>query len=111
MRGAQWPPPPTAQSVTQVKPAVMAKPAATGGSGAGGGGLAALLAKDLEGVPDYPPASSSISAAGAGSRRVNAGVGRSGQDGIGDVDGVEFWKRFPELEMVEAEIGNGERER
>lgn len=76
--GTQWPPP---QSPTMEMP--QAKPS----------GLAALLAKDLEGVPDYPPRDSS-----------NRVV--SQED---DLD--SFSKRYPSLsgiEMVETEI-NGRR--
>ncbi|KAK5132597.1 hypothetical protein LTR08_008796 [Meristemomyces frigidus] len=100
-RSAQWPPPPVSQ---QAAAPVGKSVAPVTGGGGGGGGLAALLARDLEGVPDYAPVRTS-SIAGAGGAR---------QDGDADGDAVEFRKRFPDLggmEMVEAEIGVGERER
>jgi AP2-associated kinase len=85
-------------------------------------GLAALLAKDLEGVPDYPPRGSSLAGDGAHSagpvltstapakpvqpqpsqqQRI---VGNAEPDDLAD-----FSKRFPSLsgiEMVETEIGD-----
>lgn len=76
------------------------------------GGLAALLAKDLEGVPDYPPSGSS-----APPTDNSSSVGGSGADATTHSDGAEdfesdFSRRYPSLsgiEMVETEIGGQRR--
>ena len=80
-------------------------------SNAAGGGLAALLAKDLEGVPDYPPPGSS------GKVDANPQIPRSSTAAVdnftpaGDSDDlVDFSRRYPSLsgiEMVETEIRSG----
>jgi AP2-associated kinase len=95
-------------------PALAAKPT----------GLAALLAKDLEGVPDYPPRGSSLvgdgshSAGPVLSTPTARGSGppppvqQSLQQRVASADGddlADFSKRFPSLsgiEMVETEIGD-----
>ena len=84
---SQWPPPPQ----PEVQPSPSSKPA---------GGLAALLAKDLEGVPEYPPRVSSARGAPVNGLAMND-----------DSAETEFSKRYPSLsgiEMVETEIA-GER--
>ena len=89
---AQWPPP---QSPDLEKP-LPAKPS----------GLAALLAKDLEGVPDYPQGSSSDTQSHKQPRNDLIELSPTSPD---DLD--SFSKRYPSLsgiEMVETEIG-GER--
>lgn len=95
MRGAQWPPQQQQQQQeASADKALPARPA---------GGLAALLAKDLQGVPDYPPRGSSLHANGA------ASVPATGQDQ--DVED-DFSKRYPALsgiDMVETEISAGEQ--
>lgn len=71
------------------------------------GGLAALLAKDLQGVPDYPTTSSS----NASNDTAPAWDGRANES-IGDDAELEFSKRYPSLngiEMVETEIGGQRR--
>ena len=99
---SQWPPP-SSQTESQ-RPTISTKL-----SNAPGGGLAALLAKDLEGVPDYPRPGSS-------SNTVNTGtIGKDLQipSSNGSVDDnadleEDFSKRYPSLsgiEMVETEIG------
>jgi AP2-associated kinase len=113
-RTAQWPPPQSTGNGDTEKP-LPPKPS---------GGLAALLAKDLEGVPDYPPRGSSAAAAQAANQvRGNdsnavASVPTNAFDAF-DADMEEdFSKRYPSLsgiEMVETEIvgsnagGGGER--
>lgn len=66
-------------------------------------GLAALLAKDLEGVPDYPPS------AGSGTSSLRA------PDSAGDADlEAEFSQRYPSLsgiEMVETDVSGAGGER
>jgi AP2-associated kinase len=90
-RSAQWPP---------QQPQPMTEPARPLSS-KGTGGLAALLAKDLEGVPDYPP---------TGSSATNAYAPDTGGPLKGDEDlEADFSKRYPSLagiEMVETEIGS-----
>ena len=92
----QWPPPePDTQKPLPPKPT---------------GGLAALLAKDLEGVPDYPPRGSSAEA-GAKTPNANIGLGLRAngpatETQIEDLE-ADFHKRYPNLtgiEMVETEI-------
>ncbi|CAK1354043.1 Serine/threonine-protein kinase ppk30 [Cercospora beticola] len=90
----QWPPP---QSPEQEK-TPPSKPS----------GLAALLAKDLEGVPDYPPAGSSAPQLQSNAQAPSNLIELS-PTSPNDVD--SFSKRYPSLsgiEMVETEIG-GER--
>lgn len=110
----QWPP---SQQPTPQQPSAPSKPA---------GGLAALLAKDLEGVPDYPPPGSSGAAVDSRSAtlpvRTGSGAGAGAAvNGSGAYDGAreedlekDFSKRYPSLsgiEMVEREIsGAGGRE-
>jgi AP2-associated kinase len=94
-------------------PALAAKPT----------GLAALLAKDLEGVPDYPPRGSSLvgdgshSAGPVLSTPTTRGNGpppapQKLQQRVASAEGddlADFSKRFPSLsgiEMVETEIGD-----
>lgn len=94
----QWPPPPSTEA--QPSSSRLAKPS---------GGLAALLAKDLEGVPDYPPSGSSGANGNVSNREVADGV-QHDSDAWQDVHDVEadFSKRYPSLsgiEMVETEIG------
>lgn len=92
LRTAQWPP---SQSSSNTAQPIQAKPT----------GLAALLAKDLEGVPDYPPPQSS----GGNSN----GANDSGAYYASNDDDVEdFSKRYPSLgglEMVEREIGDSRK--
>lgn len=100
----QWPPPPSAAVNEQPSAPKQSAPKPSGG-------LAALLAKDLEGVPDYPPQGSStkvsegpIYAAEPDLMDVNDSIGK---DEPTDFEG--FHKRYPSLsgiEMVETEIGN-----
>jgi len=80
-----WPPP--------SEPA--RKPPVSGSSGGGGAGLAALLAKDLEGVPEYPPSSlSSMKDRGPTERAEGLG----NVNGFVEVEGEEdFGRRFPRL--------------
>ena len=74
------------------------------------GGLAALLAKDLEGVPDYPPRGSSAQAArsrDSDATPSNAQLLHPNRAADEDLE-EEFGKRYPSLsaiEMVETEIG------
>ena len=80
-------------------------------SNAPGGGLAALLAKDLEGVPDYPPQGSSgnVDAGPQVPRAATAAVDDVGSAGDSD-DLLDFSRRYPSLsgiEMVETEIRSG----
>lgn len=85
---SQWPPP---QQAAETAAPLPAKPT----------GLAALLAKDLEGVPDYPPRTSSN-----GQRNLTAIHLPAHEDELDS-----FSKRYPSLsgiEMVETEI-NGRR--
>jgi AP2-associated kinase len=74
-------------------------------------GLAALLAKDLEGVPDYP-AQATTSAAPSGYRddfaAPQSGRGIEAGDATNDLE-ADFSARYPSLtgiEMVEREIGS-----
>ncbi|KAF2160447.1 hypothetical protein M409DRAFT_29070 [Zasmidium cellare ATCC 36951] len=88
----QWPPPD--QPVDTTKP-LPAKPT---------GGLAALLAKDLEGVPDYPPRGSSMN------QSVPAAVATHNHVSDDDLD--SFSKRYPSLsgiEMVETDLDGRQR--
>ena len=95
----QWPPP----SSTEAQPSPV-KPSS---------GLAALLAKDLEGVPDYPPSGSS--GANGSVRNSDSADGLPpGLDDVYDGNDVEadFSKRYPSLsgiEMVETDIGGQRR--
>ena len=82
-----------------------------------GGGLAALLAKDLEGVPDYPPPGSSANVDSTPqiprAATVASPVAAAAQShGVMDEDlEKDFSKRYPSLsgiEMVETEIGSGQ---
>lgn len=102
LRTAQWPP---AEPQAQAEPAAPLQGKPTG--------LAALLAKDLEGVPDYPPQGSSGSAAGPAARGDGAAAfgqgGGGGDEGVQDLE-ADFTARYPSLtgiEMVEREIGGG----
>lgn len=105
----QWPPPqsPTTTTTTIESPAAV-KPSS---------GLAALLAKDLEGVPDYPPVSSG-SGSGNHDRRQNQipqqqlqsqrGMNAGPTAGVDELE--SFSQRYPSLsgiEMVETEIEGG----
>lgn len=87
--GAPWPPLSTAAQISSsLKPS---------------SGLAALLAKDLEGVPDYPPRGSSAACSTAAETSANGSAGELGDDLESD-----FSRRYPSLsgiEMVETEIG------
>ena len=118
----QWPPQSQAPSQTQQpsgrqqkqqqQPAASSKPS---------GGLAALLAKDLEGVPDYPPPGSSGAAVDSRSATLPArgeeravGNGDLVQfDGQGEEDDLEadFSKRYPSLGGMETGSGVGSDER
>jgi len=73
-------------------------------------GLAALLAKDLEGVPDY---SSPTAASGSGGTAGSSAAPTSTNGHWAHEEDLEadFSKRYPSLagiEMVETEIGSGE---
>ncbi|KAK5122282.1 hypothetical protein LTR85_004193 [Meristemomyces frigidus] len=116
VRSAQWPPPPqhSASAADLEKPLPPPAKASTTG-----GGLAALLARDMEGVPEYPQRGSSSQAlgmagtsAGISAGTVNVGSGFSPPAGdITDDLEADFSKRYPDLggiEMVETEIGSGE---
>lgn len=95
LRTGQWPPP---QSPSDTAQPIQSKPT----------GLAALLAKDLEGVPDYPPPQSS----GAGSGGAGGNGGGGAYYASNDDDVEDFSKRYPSLgglEMVEREIGDSRR--
>lgn len=98
LRTAQWPPT-QQQQVEQEKP-LQAKPT----------GLAALLAKDLEGVPDYPPQDSSAAAVNNGYRDSTPSGGDAYEQNVTTPDlEADFSARYPSLhgiEMVEREIGS-----
>jgi AP2-associated kinase len=115
-----WPPPQQQMDDASSPPPPQQPPRPTGS----GGGLAALLAKDLEGVPDYPPRTSSAARAGntssssnmtriAQTKSVPTQAPRPSQQMDDDVAGDElesFSKRYPTLsgiEMVETEIDGG----
>ncbi|KAK4507583.1 hypothetical protein PRZ48_001318 [Zasmidium cellare] len=88
----QWPPPD--QPIDTTKP-LPAKPT---------GGLAALLAKDLEGVPDYPPRGSSMNQSVPAPAAI--------PNHIADDDLDSFSKRYPSLsgiEMVETDLDGRQR--
>jgi AP2-associated kinase len=100
----QWPQPEPPQT-TPVLPSKR--------SNAAGGGLAALLAKDLEGVPDYPPPGSSgnVDASPQIPRATTAAVESFEQPILDDDLEKDFSRRYPSLsgiEMVETEIGSGQ---
>ncbi|KAF2486612.1 hypothetical protein BDY17DRAFT_291780 [Neohortaea acidophila] len=85
---AAWPPP---QASNAQEGSSTSKPST---------GLAALLAKDLEGVPDYPPSGSSAA--------ISAPESDVQFPAVDDDLETDFSKRYPTLsgiEMVEAEIG------
>ncbi|KAK0272911.1 Ark- serine/threonine protein kinase [Friedmanniomyces endolithicus] len=104
-RGPQWPPqqqqgPPPPALDAQLKPLQPAK--TTGGS------LAALLAKDLEGVPDYPPQRfpppptmrglTHATTAPASEVPAKNDTEVRGRDGVDEVDlEADFSKRYPNL--------------
>lgn len=94
----QWPPP---QSPTAIESPSAAKPSS---------GLAALLAKDLEGVPDYPSQASNSEQTNRRQDQAAQSHRTAGLNSVG-VDEVEsFSKRYPSLsgiEMVETEIEGG----
>jgi len=73
-------------------------------------GLAALLAKDLEGVPDYPPQSSSAGSATADRRAEPDLMGLRNTPAADTPDDFEdFSKRYPSLNgigMEETDVGN-----
>nr|POE88416.1 serine/threonine-protein kinase ppk30 [Quercus suber] len=93
--GGKWPPPKQQPDHDKASPA---RP--TGSSG-----LAALLAKDLQGVPEYPSRSSD-----SGSATMDSSANANSSNGYyEDTDTMEmdFSKRYPSLagiEMVETEI-------
>jgi AP2-associated kinase len=98
----QWPP----QEPQQASTLPTKRPNAPGG------GLAALLAKDLEGVPDYPPPGSSANVDSSPQipRAATAAAAGTGQSVVEDLE-KDFSKRYPSLsgiEMVETEIGSGQ---
>ncbi|KAM0720189.1 hypothetical protein Q7P37_004325 [Cladosporium fusiforme] len=101
LRTAQWPPTQQQQQQQQVEQErpMQAKPT----------GLAALLAKDLEGVPDYPPQESSA-AAHNGYRDNPVSGGDAFEQNVTTPDlEADFSARYPSLhgiEMVEREIGS-----
>ncbi|KAF2767747.1 hypothetical protein EJ03DRAFT_315307 [Teratosphaeria nubilosa] len=99
-RTGQWPPP-------QSPDTDITRPSQPKSSG-----LAALLAKDLEGVPDYPPRGSSMTASAGNS--ATPSVSAAAFESI-DIDvEADFSKRYPSLsgiEMVETDIGGGGGER
>ena len=102
---------PPQQESSKAPQLLPSKPAGTGGSG---GGLAALLAKDLEGVPDYPARGSSLREETA--RPTTGTFERSAARNVPRGLDVEddFEKRYPDLsgvEMVETEIEGGRRMR
>lgn len=88
----QWPPP---DQPADTMKSISAKPT---------GGLAALLAKDLEGVPDYPPRGSSMT------QSVPATLATHNH--IADDDLDSFSKRYPSLsgiELVESDLDGRQR--
>ena len=97
----KWPPPQARAQSPERSSVAPSKPAS--------GGLAALLAKDLEGVPEYPPRGSSTAAP----TKDYTMPARSAELFDGDEDKdleADFSKRYPSLagiEMVETEIGGG----
>ncbi|KAK0941202.1 Ark- serine/threonine protein kinase [Friedmanniomyces endolithicus] len=112
-RAPQWPPqqqqgPPAPALDTQPKPLQPAK--TTGGS------LAALLAKDLEGVPDYPAQNhpppptmrglTHATTAPASEVPAKNGTELRGRDGVDEVDlEADFSKRYPNLGLEMAGPG------
>lgn len=100
LRTAQWPP--TQQQQAEPERPLQAKPT----------GLAALLAKDLEGVPDYPPQDSSAAAPSHNNGyRDNIPSSRADFEQTVTTPDLEadFSARYPSLhgiEMVEREIGS-----
>ncbi|KAK5173857.1 Ark- serine/threonine protein kinase [Saxophila tyrrhenica] len=107
----QWPPPSSSSSSSAQQQTETPAPAPPKPSGA----LAALLAKDLEGVPEYPGQNSSSANLTRGAREedvpdlmdLKSASAAEEARGDEDVEG-EFSKRFPSLsgiEMVEREIG------
>lgn len=98
LRTGQWPP--TQQEAEPEAPTQQAKPT----------GLAALLAKDLEGVPDYPPQGSSAAVSDGHRSHATQEI----RKGYGELDSAQdleadFSARYPSLtgiEMVEREIGS-----
>ncbi|KAK6429165.1 Ark- serine/threonine protein kinase [Oleoguttula sp. CCFEE 5521] len=101
LQTAQWPPLPSSDTAPSRAPS---KPS----------GLAALLAKDQEGVPEYPSTTSggqrASTAPHAGPGPISA-TAATGDDRDGNHwDEAEFSRRYPSLsgiEMVEREIGVG----
>ncbi|KAK3111412.1 Ark- serine/threonine protein kinase [Teratosphaeriaceae sp. CCFEE 6253] len=117
-RAPQWPPLAQQQQQQQSMPpaadlppkTLPAKPTATGR------GLAALLAKDLEGVPEYPPPRTSsrvpVSAVPIPSQGTKSRGPGTDDAGEGWDLEADFSKRYPSLagiEMVETEIGGKRR--
>ena len=114
-----WPPPNAQTSPPDdiASPAAYAVPKPSGG-------LAALLAKDLEGVPDYPPRGSSMQSQQQQQQQQQIPPGPSqkfsqakppGGPVMSEIDEMEdFSKRYPSLsgiEMVETEISGGDSRR
>ena len=100
----QWPPQEPPQTTPGLPPSRPNAP---------GGGLAALLAKDLEGVPDYPPPGSSgnVDAGPQIPRATTTAVESFEQPAVDDDLEKDFSRRYPSLsgiEMVETEIGSGQ---
>ncbi|KAH9827468.1 serine/threonine kinase ARK1 [Teratosphaeria destructans] len=98
-RTGQWPPPQS--DIDSTRPA-QPKPS----------GLAALLAKDLEGVPDYPTRGSSMT--GSAGSSATPSVSAAIMEPIDTDVEADFSKRYPSLsgiEMVETDIGGGPGER
>jgi AP2-associated kinase len=96
----QWPPPTPETVETKPQP----KPS---------GALAALLAKDLEGVPDYPPSGSSGYPASK-PEYIDPDLMELNPPTSGVPEDLEkdFSKRYPSLsgiEMVEMDVGNGNK--
>lgn len=87
-----WPPP--EQPVAEPSKPLQSKPT----------GLAALLAKDLEGVPDYPPRGSSMNQSVPAMAAIH--------NHVADDDLDSFSKRYPSLsgiEMVETDLDGRQR--
>ncbi|OQN97540.1 hypothetical protein B0A48_16694 [Cryoendolithus antarcticus] len=101
LQTSQWPPSSNPDTVSSRAPS---KPS----------GLAALLAKDQEGVPEYPPPAPGGQRSSTTPQTRQAPVsttdGTNGSTDRNDWDEAEFSRRYPSLsgiEMVEREIGVG----
>ncbi|KAK3674655.1 Ark- serine/threonine protein kinase [Recurvomyces mirabilis] len=111
----QWPPASQQSQIQAQAPPNQDKPLPSKPTG----GLAALLAKDLEGVPDYPPNGSSASESRRevprkeDMRSFGGGSDAGGRETTGGEEDFEadFSKRYPSLagiEMVETDVGQSQ---